>query len=333
MSQGTAKGRGSAGGAARLRGQGTPPPFLVPLSGACTGAQGPAPPEAAPPLGEASRDQRPPHHPPPTTHRLRPLPSGLASTPPRREWERRSQDRAGAGGGATGRTGGVGGTARRKVRRGWGVPPSLRVAVRGPRARGHPGALGRRKPGAPLARPGSGRGARQPRGGSRSAGLAAATKVSCRSRGHPSFSGPGRRGDPRARTVSEGDGAPSPSRPRASIAPNSDSQLGRRRGPAHARLPRRCRRRRRRRRRRLLRLRLRLRLLRRGAGSGPSRAPRLAPRAQPSGSRSAVPAHADAGRPPGAPSPEDQLSADRRRRREVGPARRCPRQRQVWELH
>ncbi|XP_044100337.1 translation initiation factor IF-2-like [Neovison vison] len=70
-----------------------------------------------------------------------------------------------------------------------------------------------------------------------------------------------------------------------------------------------------------------------GAGSGPSRAPRLAPRAPPSGSRSAAPAHADAGRPPGALSPEGQLSADRRRRREVGPARRCPRQRQVWELH
>lgn len=45
MSQGTANGRGSEGGAARrLRGQGTPPPFLVPLSDACTGAQGPAPP-------------------------------------------------------------------------------------------------------------------------------------------------------------------------------------------------------------------------------------------------------------------------------------------------
>ncbi|XP_044929654.1 RILP-like protein 1 isoform X1 [Mustela putorius furo] len=202
--------------------------------------------EGAPPLREASRDRRPPT---PPARLPRPPPPLLPA----------SLDPSPAGGRGGARTGPEEGAARpdargaagRKVPRAerrsgcWGSGCCLAGGSRGG-ARGDPGALGRRKPGAPLARPGSGRGARHPRGGSRSPGLAAATKVSRRSRGRASFPGPGLGGDPRARTVSEGDRAPSPARPRASIAPNSDSQLGRRRGPAHARLPRRRRRRRRR---------------------------------------------------------------------------------------
>lgn len=173
------------------------------------------------------------------------------------------------------------------------------------------GAPRRRKPGAPLSRPGSGRGARHPCGGSRPPGLAAA-KVSRSSGGRPSFPGPGPGDNPLARTVSEGSAAPSAARPRASIAPNSDSQLGRRRGPAHARLPRPL-----------------LLLPALGSRIRAERAPSPAP-----GAWTGLPvrrsAHADAGRLPGTPSPEGQLSAGRRA---VGPAGRCPGQRQVWELH
>ena len=83
--------------------------------------------------------------------------------------------------------------------RGRKVPRVERGGVRGLRSRwvrvrcprGPRRALGRRKPGAPLSRPGSGRGARYPRGGSSSAGVAAA-KVSRRSHGRPSLPGPGR---------------------------------------------------------------------------------------------------------------------------------------------
>ncbi|XP_053444736.1 translation initiation factor IF-2-like [Nycticebus coucang] len=45
-------------------------------------------------------------------------------------------------------------------------------------------------------------------------------------------------GTPRGELLPRAAGTPSLARPRASIAPNSNSQLGRRRGPAHARLPR-----------------------------------------------------------------------------------------------
>lgn len=89
-------------------------------------------------------------------------------------------------------------------------------------------------------------------------------------------------------------GPPSSARPRASIASNSDSQLGRRRGPAHARLP------------------LLLVLLPLESRLRAERAQRPALRAL---TRLPVlcSAHADAGRPPGAPSPEGQLNAGRRR--------------------
>lgn len=138
---------------------------------------------------------------------------------------------------------------------------SRRAGVRCPP--GPQGALGRRQPGAPLSRPGSGRGARHPRGGSRSAGVAAA-KVSRRSRGRPSFSGPGRGSEPSGEDcLREGSRARSPARPRASIAPNSDSQLGRRRGPAHARA--------------FLAAAAAAASPHWGAGSGPIRAPRPAP--------------------------------------------------------
>lgn len=268
MSQGTANGRGSEGGAARrLRGQGTPPPFLVPLSDACTGAQGPAPPgppatgsagwggggaevvlalspawspspspprdpsiplqsRGCPRLSEASRDPVP-----------RPLSSRLASTPPRREWERRSQDRVGGGGGAPDARG----AAKRKVRRvergsGQRVLPSRRVAVRGPRGPGRPRAA---------------EAGRAPRQAGIGAGRAASPRgepVTRSRRRHQSFPEeprtpflprPRPRGRPSGENCFRGRRAPSPARPRASIAPNSDSQLGRRRGPAHARLPRR----------------------------------------------------------------------------------------------
>lgn len=134
------------------------------------------------------------------------------------------------------------------------------------------------------------------RGGSWSADLATA-KVSRRSSGRLSFPGTGRGGASRARTVSEGSGAPSSARPLASIASNSDSQLGRRRGPAHARLP--------------LLVVLLLLLLPLESRLRAERAPRPAPSAL---TRLPVlcSAHADAGRPPGAPSPEGQLSAGRR---------------------
>lgn len=150
-------------------------------------------------------------------------------------------------------------------------------------------------------------------GGGESPGLAA-SKVSRRSRGRPSFPGSGRGGDLRVRTVSEGSGAPSPGRPRASIAPNSDSNLG---GAAG--------------------LRTRAFLATTSSSSHREQAPGR-PGAQTRArrpdlqQRPAASAHADAGRSPGAPSPVGQLNAGRRRC-EVGPARRCPRQRQVWELH
>lgn len=99
--------------------------------------------------------------------RRSPFSSGLASTPPGREWERRSQDPAAErlsrpdapGAPAGGEAGG------------WSRGPGAAESADGGRCRRGPqGALGRRKPGAPLSRPGSGRSARHPCAGGREGG-------------------------------------------------------------------------------------------------------------------------------------------------------------------
>ncbi|XP_059265877.1 collagen alpha-2(I) chain-like [Mustela nigripes] len=321
MSQGTAKGRGSAGGAVRrLRGRGPLHPFSCPSRAPVRERRARRHQKVL--LRSAKRPET--GVPPPRLHGfhgLRPLSSGLVSTPPRREGEeepgpgrrrgRRARTRGGRRGGRSrGRSGGRGAGGRGAA---W------------PAGRGA-GPAGTRAPsgGGSRARPSPGR----DRGGAR--GIPAGGAGHPVSPPPPKFPGgaaaalpspaPGLGATLGRELCPRATGPPLQLDPAPPLRPTRIPNLG---GAAG--------------------LRTRAFLAaaaaaaasssRGGAGSGPSRAPRLAPRAPPSGSRSAAPAHADAGRPPGAPSPEGQLSADRRRRREVGPARRCPRQRQVWELH
>lgn len=198
--------------------------------------------------------------------------------------------------------GGVGGRGLPNLRMGGGAGGDLSApSGGGSRARPSPG----RDRGGARDIPG--------REGGRSSGLAAA-KVSRWSSGRPSFPGPGRGGDPRARTVSEGSGAPL-----FSQTPSLHCvQLGFPTWEA----PRAC-----------------------------ARAPSSPPRPPPTGEQAPGRAGAETRTPRADPSPGPLLRPCRRRspagcalargpakrgpaaRREVGLTRRCPRQRQVWELH